>query len=183
MNGACTYDGLVDGTPGAVYVLQVQRFNSTATRTDLAVGRLYQATPDGPATRYVSSQDADANRAIVMVQRANTTLYTSDTFATARFYALAGTQLEVLASSSEPRCALACAESAPCVGYTFGASAFAAAPLWQSALSAWGGMLSPREALANCLLVSNVTGLLPDMQSRSGVLRSAIPGGGVAAGS
>lgn len=143
---------------------------------------IHRTMSEDPALRYVSRDDSDANQAIVMVQRANSTMYTSDTFATARFFVLAGTQLEILAASSEPRCGLACAEYASCVGYSFGgASNYATAPLGQSALSAWGSMLSPMEALANCVLFSNVTGLIPDMQSRSGVLRSAVPGGGAAA--
>ena len=181
MHGVCTYDGLSEGVRGRVYVLQVQWLNSTVTRSDSSPGRIHQAPPENPALRYISPDDSDANRAIVMVQRANSTLYTSDTFATARFFVLAGTQLEILAASSEPRCGLACAEFASCVGYSFGTSNYAAAPLGQAALSAWGSMLSSTEPLANCVLFSNVTGLIPDMQSRSGVLRSAVPGGGAAA--
>ena len=139
-----------------------------------------------PATRYSGSFPGGLRYdPKVMLQLPDTPLFTPDTFATARFFALTGDIIRGVPASSEPMCGLACVEAPGCTGYSIGAT-YPAGLLAQAALPAtWDmGMTYTNEQYANCLLFANITGLVPDMQSRSGVVQSVVlsAGGGMPGG-
>ena len=124
----------------------------------------------------------------VLRQKAGTPIYTADTFSPAPSYGILGTALQPPFDSQgsfvvdEPRCGLACMEAAGCTGYTYSGRQSASADVG----SGWNGMPVGITS-QNCFLYSNISGLVPNVMLRSGLLRAALPradsSGGGGAGS
>lgn len=175
---------------GSVCLLQVQRGFPVSIAVRRPILQQLIAHPQfynfDLSTRYTGADPWRTSLSYdpkVMLQQSDTLLFTPETFATARFFALTGDVLRGVPASSEPMCGLACVEAPGCTGYSIGGATYPAGLLAQAALPAtWDmGMTHTNEQYANCLLFANITGLIPDMQSRSGVVQSVVlsAGGGV----
>lgn len=177
---------LEDGAPASsVSVVQIRSYPRGSVYSGTPVIYTNNVSALDKAVRYNPAVGCNSNcgvfasymdAQVLLIQAPGTPLLTPDTFATVDGYYATGPRVASYTASSEPRCALACAEAAAagCVGYTFTPHGV---PVAGYADVSWGGMLSPA-ARHECLLFSNVTALVPSLHARTGVLRSAVPGPG-----